>query len=171
MITNEAYMQIADQVKEIMVRIGLRYRICDEPSLQFYSAKEHGYPAHIAVYDTTSHTIFLNIDNNEMLESGEGVLEEIIAHELTHAHQWLPTEFVEDVSSKAYWEQRHEQEAYSVGIIWQALHGQARDLIIKDGRTLAECHEKIIAENVTEDLLPYYTNTAYNNWLAANPNV
>ena len=165
MINQVELANIAEQVKVLMDRLGLERRECELPAIEFYSSVEHGLPLNFAVYSPVTHTIYINSDAKDLIEENEGALEEIIAHELTHAFQNLPATVLTDVFSDDYWTQRHEQEAYAIGTLWQAVYGICANHPVGDNQTLAQWHEEFINTTPLELVLNHYVNLARDSFL------
>lgn len=110
---------MAEEIKQLMTR--LKYNVSDKgvPELTVAGEDIFGDLNIHAAYAPTVHTIFIN----ETKPCADEHLLEIIAHELTHAYQDMAhivdqEQVCIDPSTDAYWEQKFEREAYTVGATW-----------------------------------------------------
>lgn len=167
MITKEMFARIASEVKSLMLELNFKVNDIGLPNFEIIGDELFEGLNLNAAYTPENHTVYINKNTLDEL-TDESTLHELIAHELVHSFQGFDpsTEVINDVSNLNYWLQEFEQEAMSVGFLWNTIYGHVADLVVcqETKKTAKEYYSNFMKVNKPEEVRVYLTNIIYGLW-------
>lgn len=150
---DQSMIEIATRVKEIMQTLGFAISDRGVPAVRSITSN-HWTLNGEAVYVAEEHTIYFHLNMANPISNEN--LEQLIAHEMVHAHQdtSMFVNITTDLTTDAYWEQEFERQAYTVQDIYKGLHLMGPVVRMQYADTLDQLNE-VMLKDITETIMKF----------------